>query len=401
VQIVDTGGIGIVDTDDLEEHIEVQISVAIEEADVVLLLVDARHGLHPLDEAIAQRLRAAGKRTVLVANKCDTRAQELATADFFRLGWGEPLQTVATERRGRAELLGRVLDELADVPALEAPAKATMKIAFTGRRNVGKSTLLNTLAGQSRVIVSDVPGTTRDAVDVLFDYRGTRFVGIDTAGMRKERQVRDDIEYYSMHRSLEAIRRADVVLHLIDAPSELSQVDKKLASTVQELYKPCVLVVNKMDLVPEVEPGEFVEYLRAELPWFRFAPVALISALTGSNINYVIEAASLLFEQARLRVPTAELNVALEEAVTKRRPPRMKGRLMKLYYGTQVGVQPPTFALFVNEPKAFDDSYLRYLQGEMQRRLPFSHVPLKFYIRARRRRETAGRGSRRRGRGHG
>lgn len=388
IELVDTGGIGIVDSDELEADVELQITVAIERADLVLFVVDARDGLTSCDETVSLRLREAGKDVLLVANKCDTGRQELATSDFFRLGIGEPVMTVATERRGCKDLLEAVRDRLQLLPVATADRKPLMKVAFVGRRNVGKSTLVNTLAGEDRVIVSEVPGTTRDAVDVLFDYKGTRFLAIDTAGMRKKRQVKDNIEFYSVTRSIQAIQRADVVVHMMDAPSDISTVDKKLAETIQEQYKPCLITLNKMDLVSEIARTEFIKYIRDTLPWLDYAPIAMISARTGDNIDYMVEAMSLLYEQSKVRVQTAQLNEVFEVALKKRHPPRQGTHFTKIYYATQVETQPPTIALFVNFPKCFDDSYLRYLMHELQSKLPFSRVPLKFLVRGRRRERT-------------
>jgi len=384
-QLVDTGGIGIVDSDELEEDVEKQINIAIETADLVLFVVDARTGLTTYDENISIRLRDAGKNTLLIANKCDTLQQELDSTDFFKLGLGEPLQMAATERRGYAELIRRVIESLPDMPSASEMAEPVMKVAFVGRRNVGKSTLINALAGEERVIVSSVPGTTRDAVDVSFDYKGTSFVAIDTAGMRKHRQIKEDIDYYSLTRGIEAIKRADVVIHMFDAPSEISQVDKKLAATVGEYYKPCVLVENKMDLAVGVDRSAFVVYVRERLPWLLNAPVVMMSAMKKENIDHVIEAASVLYEQCRSRVSTGRLNATLERALQRRRPPRQGNKFAKIYYATQVGVQPPTIALFVNNPQFFDEPYLRYLAHQLQETLPFSRVPIKFLVRGRQR----------------
>lgn len=387
VQIVDTGGIGIVDSDELEEDIEVQIAIAIDQADVVVFLVDARAGLTPYDEKIAERLRSSRKRTILGVNKCDSYRQEYDAAEFYKLGFGDAVKLVATERRGRTELLERIARELDHLPPIPQLPPTLMKVAFTGRRNVGKSTLINTLAGENRVIVSDVPGTTRDAVDVVFNWKGCRFVGIDTAGMRKHHQIKDDIEFYSLTRALEAIKRADVVFHILDAPSELSQVDKKLSETVREYYKPCVFLVNKMDLVPGTAPREFERYVRETMPWVACSPVVMISALKGTNVERAVETAIAVNEQARTHVATSDLNRAIQAAIVKRRPPKQGSRFAKLYYATQVGVQPPTIALFVNDPDSFDEPYLRYLEHELQTRLPYTNVPLKFYVRARSRPE--------------
>jgi len=258
-----------------------------------------------------------------------------------------------------------------------------MKLAIVGKRNAGKSTLINTLAGEQRVIVSEVPGTTRDSVDVRFEIDGKPFLAIDTAGARKKRQVKDSIEFYSMARAERSIRRADVVLFLIDATLKISEVDKKLGDYIISEYKPCIIVINKCDLIEGVEAEKYNEYIYKSLPGLSFAPISFISAKNNEHVIEMIQLSLELYEQANIRITTSELNQAIEEAITLRRPTRSKSKSPRIYYSTQVSVSPPTFVLFVNDPKLFDSDYERYLANQLRSKLPFSEIPMKFHFRHR------------------
>ncbi len=382
-ELVDTGGMGVKDVDGLTGEIETQIEIALLSADVILFVVDVREGVTPLDSMVTEKLRRLGKKIILVANKVDTPKFEYYVSDFNKLGFGEALPMSALERFGRTELLDRIISQL-PAPCLEpAPAEPVMKLAIVGKRNAGKSTLINTLAKEQRVIVSEVPGTTRDSVDVRFEIDGKQILAIDTAGVRKKRQVKDSIEFYSMARAERSIRRADVVLLLIDATLKVSEVDKKLGDYIISEYKPCIIVINKWDLAQGTEAEKFNEYIHKCLPGLSFAPISFISAKKNVHIVEMVHLALELYEQANTRIPTSELNLALEEALTLHRPTRKKTRSPRIYYATQVGVSPPTFVLFVNDPKLFDSDYERYLSNQLRSKLPFSEIPLKFHFRAR------------------
>ncbi len=387
-ELVDTGGMGLHDVEELADEIQRQIQIAIVRADLVLLVVDARDGLHPMDAEIARRLRQAGKRTMVVVNKCDRPQEEMAAADFYELGFPRLHRTAAAHRKGVRDLLGAVLEELPQPEAAgeeaagETPAAAEpMKIALVGRRNVGKSTLINFLAQEPRVVVSERPGTTRDSVDVRFQMGDLRFIAIDTAGLRRRKQVKDAVDYYSMARSRGAIRRADVVVHMTEAPMEVGRLDKQLADEVTSAHKPCVLAVNKMDLTVQATPEQFVQYMRDRLPGVAFAPVVCISALTGEGVERLLLTAAALHEQGLVRVTPNELNKVVREAVRRVRPPSAKSRFTKVYYATQVGVQPPTIALFTNEPEMIKPPYQRYLAGRLREEFGFSDIPIRFVMR--------------------
>lgn len=382
-ELIDTGGMGVKDVDGLTEEIETQIEIALLSADLILFVVDVRDGVTPLDTMVTEKLRRLGKKIVLIANKVDTPKFESQALEFKKLGFGEPFPMSAVEGYGRSELLDRIIS-LLPLPSPEAVfPEPIMKLAIVGKRNAGKSTLINTLSKEQRVIVSEVPGTTRDSVDVRFEIEGKQFLAIDTAGLRKKRQVKDSIEFYSMARAERAIRRADVVLFLIDATLKVSEVDKKLGDYIISECKPCIIVINKWDLSQGLETEKFNTYIYRCLPGLSFAPVSFISAKNNEHVVEMISLALDLYEQANTRITTSELNQALEEALTLHRPTRKKTKSPKIYYATQVSVAPPTFVLFVNDPKLFDSDYERYLSNQLRNKLPFSEIPLKFHFRAR------------------
>ena len=352
-ELVDTGGYGITDSDDLTEHVESQIALALDRADMVLFVVDLTEGITPLDTTMAEMLRKGDRNVLLVANKADSPKLEYQAGEFIRLGHGTPLCISALHGRGREDLLETIADRIAHLES-DAQSEAVMKLAVVGKRNAGKSTFINALAGEQRVIVSEIPGTTRDSVDVRFEKDGRTFIAIDTAGVRKKsRIVQQDIEFYSYHRAIRSIRRADVVLLFIDATVEISQVDKKLARTITDQRKPCVIVINKWDLVKDRATTEaFGEYLDVMLPQLNYAPISFITAATGKNVDSLVELAGQLYKQSHTQVPTAKLNAVLRSIVDSRPPSaRRKVGIPKLYYGTQIATAPPTLMLFVNDPR--------------------------------------------------
>ena len=384
-QLVDTGGIGINDVDDLSTEIEEQISIAIDSADVILFVVDAREGITALDQHVAERLRSCPHPVILVVNKADHERLETEAAEFYKLGHGDFICVSAKERRRKAELLAKILAKL---PAEDLESKEIeepeMKIAIVGRRNVGKSTFINTLTGTERMIVSEVAGTTRDSVDVRFELDGKTFVAIDTPGLRKTKSVRTDIEFYSMHRAQRSIRHADVVLMFFDASSRISNVDRHLCNYIADQYKPCIFVVNKWDLMGgELPTEDWANYLRENFPTLDYVPIAFITGLKGKNVKKLLNHAQMLFKQSRERATTGGLNRMIKHAVQHFAPPIYKGRRPKIYFATQVSVQPPTVVLMCNDPKAIPVSYRRYLLGVMRDELKFGEVPIKLYLQKR------------------
>jgi len=384
VELTDTGGVGIIDADNLAADVERQIQIAMEEADVLVFVVDVRDGVAVLDKEVADRVRRLGKPAILVANKADTRELADLAGEFAALGLGEAIAASARGKIGLDEIRLRIDDELRGFPA-EAPGPSgaqPLKLAIVGKRNSGKSTLVNYLAGEVRVIVSEVPGTTRDSVDVPFEYAGKRYVAIDTAGLRKKRSTRASVEFLSAHRTQRSIRRSDVTILLIDCTSRISEVDKKLASYVAKEYKPVVIAVNKYDLAEGVEPEKFERYIESQLPSLAFAPMVFMSAATGFNVKGLLELAQDLYVQATYRTTTGDLNRIVREIYQTRRPRAAGRKLPKVYYATQAGVAPPTIVLFVSNPKAFDSNYIRYVENSLRKALPLSEVPVKVVFRA-------------------
>ncbi|MHC5009514.1 MAG: ribosome biogenesis GTPase Der [Planctomycetota bacterium] len=385
VLLVDTGGVGIVDRQGLEEDVEGQVERAIADAAAILFVVDAREGVTPLDERVASLLRRAADRVVLLANKAEVGGLDWNLSEFDRMGYGAPLAISAKERHGLGELEERVEALLPTGPTtpLKLPPPA-LKLAIVGRVNAGKSSLVNALLRTERMIVSEVPGTTRDSVDVRFEHDGKAMVLIDTAGIRKERVVQDSVDFYAQRRAERAMRRADVSVLVIDATVDIARLDRRIAAYALDHFHPVVVAANKWDLKP---PGlterTFRDYLHEHLPGLRFAPVVFTSAKEGTNLEAVLRAAWALQQQGATRVTTAELNRTLEEAQSLRGPKPRLGRRGQIYYGTQVQVSPPTFILFVNEPELFDNNYLRYLENRFRAALPFTNVPLRLRLRAR------------------
>jgi len=387
VELVDTGGMGFDDPDGLTALIDAQIEAGLSEAALLLLVVDVRAGLTADDTEVARRVRRLGTPVLLVANKADTPRLDALSAEFAGLGFGTPLPVSALENRGRDELVAAILDRL---PAQEDDEPATaelpeMKVAIVGRRNVGKSSFVNALAREERVITSPVAGTTRDAVDVRFELDGRSFLAIDTPGLRRTRSRSADIDFYGTHRAERAIRRADVVLLFFDAAEPIGKVDKQLADTIVAEHKPVVLVVNKWDLYAAgVQRREWVEYLRDTFRTMPWAPVAFTTATTGKNAQGVIDTAQRLFRQSHQRVPTARLNEVLRAAVEANQPPRdARGRPVRLLYATQVETAPPTIVIAASAPRAVTDPYRRYLLNVFHEQLPFREVPIRLLLRGR------------------
>lgn len=382
-ELVDTGGYGIVDVDQLSGHIEQQILQAIESANLVLFMVDIRDGLVPLDEKIAQLLRKNNLDVIGVANKADTAKMFPAAGEFSRLGFGEFLCTSVKNNLNKAVLLDKVFDKLSYMES-SRPAEPVMKLAVVGKRNAGKSTLVNAIVGSERVIVSETPGTTRDAIDVRFEKDGKTFVVIDTAGVRKKSKLADSIEFYSFVRATRSIQRADVALFLIDATVPVSQVDKKLAHFIAEEYKGCIIIVNKWDLAKGVaSTDDYRDYLTKLLPGLRYAPIAFTTATEAKNVQSVLDLAAEIFKQATTWIPTAKLNKAFE-MIKQERIGVTKGNkqgLPRIYYATQIAVNPVTILMFVNKQELFEDNYRRTITNRLRSMLPIEEVPIRLLVR--------------------
>ena len=385
IELVDTGGIGIVDTDELVEEIDAQIRFGIESAELILFVVDAREGVAALDRRVAEMLRRQKKPVILLANKIDQAGVLSEVGELNRLGFGEPLSISATHNRNINRLLELIEAAMIDIPP-ERPGELILKLAIIGKRNAGKSTLINALSGQQRVIVSETPGTTRDSVDVEIDFRGKKLMLIDTAGVRKKARIANDIEFYSQHRALRAVRRADVTALVIDASVPVSQVDKNLAGIIAEEFKPVLIVVNKWDLARDsTTPQDYAEYFAKTFPELSYAPISMTSATEGVNLRETVALAEQLFTQGRHRVPTARINEVIAEILKKRGPSHKAGtKPPKILYASQVTTSPPTVVCFVNSIRSFDQNYLRFLTNQLREYLPFHEVPIRVLLRERR-----------------
>ncbi|GIX04219.1 MAG: GTPase Der [Planctomycetaceae bacterium] len=388
-ELVDTGGIGIVDVEELRQEVERQIQTALERADVILFMVDGPAGITALDRQISQKLRRLPQPKILVINKCDSPKLDAEVAEFHALTSGPAVLISVKSQRHQQQLLQAILEALPPPTPTEQQEgrklteQTELKLAIVGRRNVGKSTFINQLAQTDRMIVSEIPGTTRDSVDVRFELDGKVLIAIDTPGVRKRKSLANDVEWYGLARAKRSIRRADVVLMFFDASQPISRVDKQLVSEIEQEYKPCVFVVNKWDLSADKNTQRWSEYLLTTFPDMRYVPVAFISAAQRRNIQKLINLAQSVFKQARQRVTTGVLNRVVREAVKKWPPPVRHNRSPRILYATQVGIEPPTIVLKVNDAELFDTAWKRYLSNYLREHLPFPEVPLKLYYRSR------------------
>jgi GTP-binding protein len=381
IEMLDTGGYGIVDKEALSEQIEAQIDVAIRSADLILFVVDIREGITALDNKIARLLRKHNPNVMLIANKADKASLFPRAAEFVRLGFGEALCISATNNLNKSKMMDTVLERLKD-KQWENPQEAIMKLAIVGKRNAGKSSFVNAIVGQERMIVSEIAGTTRDAVDIRFERDGQTFIAIDTAGIYKKNKMKENVEYYSYTRATKSITRADIVLFMIDAALPISQVDKKLAKFISDEFKPCILVVNKWDLVKDqAETDDYAEYLSEVLPGLRYAPIAFTTAKDGKNLQSTLDLATELYKQSICEIPTSILNKAMEEIKKEKVGTAKKGGFPRIYYATQVGVQPVSLLVFVNRPDYFDETYQRFMINRLRDMLPVSEVPIKLMFR--------------------
>ena len=382
--LIDTGGIEPASEDIIAVQMRRQAELAIETADVIIFLVDGREGMTAADEEVAAMLRRSNKPVVLAVNKLDAPKFNDAIYEFYALGLGDPIIISAGQGLG----LGDMLDEVcAHFPEeTEEEGEHPLNIAVVGKPNVGKSSLVNAILGEERCIVSNIPGTTRDAVDTLFTVDGEPFVLVDTAGIRRKRAVEDEtIERYSVIRSLAAVRRADVVLIVVDAEQGLSEQDVKIAGYVHEEGKPSVLVVNKWDLIEKDTNtmNKFKKDMQVDLAFMDYVPFLFISAKTGQRVNKLLAAAKESYAQSIRRITTGTLNDIVNEAISMTEPPAMSGKRLKIYYATEVSVQPPTFVIFVNDEALVHFSYKRYMENYFRKTFGFAGTPIKIIFRNR------------------
>jgi len=394
--VIDTGGLEMPETmrtgrtapgasaqEQFVGHVQNQAQVAIDEADAIILLVDGRGGLTAADEEVAAVLRLSDKPIFLAVNKAENQQVQQNAVEFWALGLGEPYPISAYHGDGVADLLDEIVKALPPHPVDEEEAE-TIGIAIVGRPNVGKSSLLNTLVGQERSIVSEVPGTTRDPIDMEITYDGQRITLIDTAGIRRRGRVEQGIEQYSVLRSMRAIDRADVALLLIDAQEGVTAQDMHVAGYVLERNKSVVLIINKWDAI-EKDSSTMVEYtttVREQLNFMSYVPVLFISAITRQRVNKVLPTALQVVAARRHRLTTSEVNQILTDAYDAIQIPSRQGRPLRIYYGTQTGSEPPTFVIFVNDKELIHFSYERYLENRIRAYYPFEGTPIKLLFRS-------------------
>ncbi len=382
--LVDTGGLDFQDSCEIIQGVRRQVELAIQEADVVLFVVDARTGLNPDDEEVAFIIRRAKKPVVLVVNKVEKYDSLTHIYDFYRLGLGDPIPVSAAEGLNTGDLLDRLV-ELLPPEEEETYLPDVIKISVIGRPNVGKSSLVNTILGEERVIVSNIPGTTRDAIDTPYERDGRHYVIIDTAGMRRRSKIDLPTEKYGVIRSLRAVDRSDVVLIVLNALEGVTEQDKRITGYAHEAGKALVIVVNKWDLVEKDDRtmNRYTEIIRRELGFIQYAPVIFTSAVTGKRVLKVLELVDFVAEQHSARISTSDLNALIREATLQNPPPSDKGRHLKILYATQGGVKPPRFILFVNEPELMHFSYLRYLENQLRSAYGFEGTPIRLIMRRR------------------
>lgn len=379
--LIDTGGIEIHSEDQMWSHIRRQVELAVDIADVILYFVDGKTGILPDDYDVADYLRMSNKPIVLAVNKVDN-ASSYGVYDFYDLGLGEPIPVSAENSLNLGDLLDEIISHFPERAETETEESA-LKIAVVGKPNAGKSSLVNRLLGTERVIVSDIAGTTRDAIDTPFTRNGKNYRIVDTAGIRKKSKVEEDVEYYSVIRSIDAMRRADVVVVMIDANEGLTEQDVKICGLVHESSKPSVIVMNKWDLVQKdtFTINKFNGKLDAELKFMSYYKAMYISALTGQRTNGLLDTIETIYENASRRISTGLLNDVLQDAMSVNEPPTRNGKKLKVFYATQATTNPPTFVLFVNDETIMHFSYKRYLENALRKAFDFSGTPIRLKIR--------------------
>lgn len=389
--MIDTGGIEFKNTDQILSSMRKQAEVAIEEADVIVFVVDGRAGLTDSDNEVGKILRSAKKPVTLAVNKIDGKEQDMNVYEFYSLGLGDPIGISAANALGLGDLLDKIVESFPKQTE-EVKDKDEIAIAVIGRPNVGKSSIVNKILGEDRVIVSNIPGTTRDAIDTHFIKDDIKFTLIDTAGMRRRGKIEDAVERYSVIRSLRAVDRADIVLMMIDASEGVSEQDKKIAGYAHDSGKGVVIVVNKWDIFPDKDDKStlrFTEILRDELGFLQYAPILYASALTGQRVNRVTELVKYVAEQQSMRIKTSVLNELIRDAVSINPPPMKKGKQLKILFMTQVAICPPKFIIFVNDEKLMHFSYLRFIENRLRESFGFEGTPIKLIVRNRNEDEEA------------
>lgn len=380
--IIDTGGIEPENEDIIMSQMRRQANIAIDTADVIIFIVDGKNGLHPSDYEVADMLRRSGKPIVLVVNKIDRKALEDNAYEFYNLGIGTPISISATQALGLGDMLDEVVSYFENLGGNQEE-EDYIKIAMIGKPNVGKSSLINKLLGEDRNIVSNIPGTTRDAIDSKLETKEGKFILIDTAGLRRKSKIKEEIERYSVVRTLAAIERADICILMLDATETLSDQDEKIIGYAHELNKAIMVIVNKWDLIEKDDKtmNAFKTQIGRGLSFMPYASYLFISALTGQRVNKVLEMAKECYDGYTKRIATGVLNDVVSKAVLMKEPPVVSNRRLKIYYVTQVDVKPPTFVFFVNDTELIHFSYERYLENQLRQSFNFKGTGIKFIFR--------------------
>ncbi|MBQ1896806.1 MAG: ribosome biogenesis GTPase Der [Lachnospiraceae bacterium] len=383
--LIDTGGIEPESKDLLLSSMRDQAQIAIDTADVIMFVCDVKTGLQDADDGVASMLRKSGKPVVLVVNKVDSYEKQQADIyEFYNLGIGDPYPVSATQLQGFGDLLDKVVSYFPE-SAEEEEEEDIPKVAVIGKPNTGKSSLINKLLGENRLIVSDIAGTTRDAVDTRVKFGEKEYIFIDTAGLRRKNKIKDDLEHYMIVRTVSAVERADIAVLVIDAGEGVTEQDAKIAGIAHDRGKAVVIAVNKWDAIEKDDKtvNKFTEDIRLILSFMPYAEIVFISALTGQRLNKLFETIDIVRESQDKRVGTGALNEILAEAVAMQQPPNDKGRFLKIYYITQVASRPPTFVVFVNDKELAHFSYIRYIENQVRNTFGFKGTPLKFIVRER------------------
>ena len=387
--LIDTGGIEPDSNDIILAQMREQAQIAIDTADVIIFLVDVRQGLQDADSKVADMLRRSHKPVILVVNKVDSFQKFMADVyEFYNLGIGDPVPVSASSRLGIGDMLDEVVKHFPETDS-KAEEDDRPKIAIVGKPNVGKSSIINKLVGENRVIVSNIAGTTRDAIDTDIKWNGKEYVFIDTAGLRRKNKIKEELERYSIIRTVTAVERADVVVVVIDATEGVTEQDAKIAGIAHDRGKGIIVAVNKWDAIEKNDKTiyEFTRKVREILSFMPYAEILFISAQTGQHLSRLFETIDMVIENQTLRVQTGVLNEIVTEAVAMQQPPSDKGKRLKIYYVTQVSVKPPTFVIFVNDKELMHFSYVRYLENKIRESFGFKGTSLKFIVRERKEKE--------------
>lgn len=383
--LIDTGGIEPDSNDIILSQMREQAEIAINTADVILFMVDVKQGLLDADAKVADMLRRAHKPVILIVNKVDHIDKYMADVyEFYNLGIGDPHPISASNQMGLGDMLDEVVKYFGD-EGKEEEEDDKIRVAIVGKPNVGKSSLINKMIGENRLIVSDIAGTTRDAVDTLVKHNGKEYVFIDTAGIRRKNKIKEELERYMIIRAVSAVERADIVILMIDAIEGVTEQDAKIAGIAHERGKAVIIAVNKWDAIEKTDKtvNKYTAKIREILSYMPYAEITFISAVTGQRIHKLYDLIDMVSENHAMRVATGVLNEIMAEAIALQQPPSDKGRRLKLYYITQVSVKPPTFVIFVNDKKLMHFSYTRYIENKIREAFGFKGTPLKFIIRER------------------